>query len=173
MSYERKPNLEQIKMNKLKAKEQFNNVHMGSLVLSVQTVTIGRHWTPNITAELYAPPIPTQISNTIGLTNNRLYFSPHQFPVTDVNTAGDSEAFQQLKDYITYQSSLVGDSPLIFHGTDLGSKRFICKYALKSNWKERFGLETPFKRCSFAIVVKWDKFGFISTHQNPSHYIIK
>ena len=166
---------EQIKMNKLKAKEQFNNVHIGSLVLSVQTVTISRYWTPNITAELYAPPIPTQISNTIGLTNNRLYFSPHQFPVTDVNTAGDSEAFQQLKDYITYQSSLVGDSPLIFHGTDLGSKRFICKYALKSNWKERFGLETPFKRCSFAIVVKWDKFGFYinSSKPKPLHNKVK
>jgi len=166
---------EQIKMNKLKAKEQFNNVHIGSLVLSVQTVTISRYWTPNITAELYAPPIPTQISNTIGLTGDRLYFSPHQFPVTDVDTAGDSEAFQQLKDYITYQSSLVGDSPLIFHGTDLGSKRFICKYALKSNWKERFGLETPFKRCSFAIVVKWDKFGFYinSSKPKPLHNKVK
>ena len=159
---------ELIKMNKVKEK-QFNNVHIGSLVLSVQTVTMGRNWTPNITTELYAPPIPTQISNTIGLTGDRLYFSPHQFPVTDVDTAGDSEAFQQLKDYIKYQSSLVGDSPLVFHGTESGGKRFICKYALKYNWKDRFGPQTPFKRCAFAIVVKWDKYGFYINSSKPNH----
>ena len=169
---------ELIKMNKVKEK-QFNNVHIGSLVLSVRTITMRYDWTPGIDTDfeygLYAPPVPTQISNTIGLTGERLYFSPHQFPVTDVNTAGDSEAFQQLKDYITSQSSLVGDSPLIFHGTDLGSKRFICKYALKSNWKERFGLETPFKRCSFALVVKWDKYGFYinSSKPKPLHNKVK
>ena len=77
---------------------------IGSLILSVQTVTMGSNWTPNITTKLYAPPIPTQISNTIGLTGDRLYFSPHHVPVTDVDTAGDSEAFQQLKDYIKHQS---------------------------------------------------------------------
>jgi len=158
---------EQINMSKLK-EEKYNNVHIGSLLLSVRTVTMRPDWTPNITTELYAPPIPTQISNTIGLTGNRLYFSPHQFPVTDVDTAGDSEAFQQLKDYIKHQSSLVGDSPLVFHGTDSGSKRFICKYALKSHWKEQFGSETPFKRCAFAIVVKWDKYGFYINSSKPN-----
>ena len=155
---------ERIKMNKLK--EKFNQI--GSLILSVRTVTMRPDWTPNITTELYAPPIPTQISNTIGLTGNRLYFSPRQFPVTNVDTAGDSEAFEQLKYYIKHQSSLVGDSPLVFHGTDSGSKRFICKYALKSHWKEQFGAQTPFKRCAFAIVVKWDKYGFYINSSNPN-----
>jgi len=160
--------LELIKVNQ--PKEQYTQI--GSLILSVQTVTMRSNWTPNITTKLYAPPISTQISNTIGLTGDRLYFSPHQFPVTDVDTAGDSEAFQQLKDYIKHQSSLVGDSPLVFHGTESGGKRFICKYALKSNWKEQFG---PFKRCTFAIVVKWDKYGFYinSSKPKPLHNRVK
>ena len=159
---------ELIKMNKVKEK-QFNNVQIGSLMLSVQAVKMRSNWTPNITTELYSPPIPTQISNTIGLTGDRLYFSPHQFPVTDVDTAGDSEAFQQLKAYIKHQSSVVGDSPLVFHGTESGGKRFICKYALKSHWKDRFGPQTPFKRCAFAIVVKWDKYGFYINSSKPNH----
>ena len=159
---------ELIKMNKVKEK-QFNNVRIGSLILSIRTVTMRPDWTPNITTGLYAPPIPTQISNTIGLTGDRLYFSPHQFPVTDVDTAGDSEAFQQLKDYINNQSSLVGDSPLVFHGTESGGKRFICKYALKYNWEKKFGPQTPFKRCAFAIVVKWDKYGFYINSSRPNH----
>ena len=50
---------------------------------------------------------------------------PRQFPMTDVDTAGNSEAFKQLKDYIKHQSSTVGDSPWIFHGTDdSGGKTF-------------------------------------------------
>lgn len=149
-------------------KEQYNNVHIGSLVLAVNNVEMQSDWTPIITTDLYAPPKPTQISNTIGLIGNRLYFSPHQFPVTDVDTAGDSEAFQQLKDYIINQSSLVGDSPLIFHGTESGGKRFICKYALKYNWEKKFGPQTPFKRCSFALVVKWDKYGFYINSSKPN-----
>ena len=162
--------LELIKLKVNQLRTQYTQI--GSLILSVQTVTMGSNWTPNITTKLYAPPIPTQISNTIGLTGDRLYFSPHQFPVTDVDTAGDSEAFQQLKDYIKHQSSLVGDSPLVFHGTESGGKRFICKYALKSNWKEQFG---PFKRCTFAIVVKWDKYGFYinSSKPKPLHNRVK
>ena len=168
LSKEKELELIKLKVNQLKT--QYTQI--GSLILSVQTVTMGSNWTPNITTKLYAPPIPTQISNTIGLRGDRLYFSPHQFPVTDVDTAGDSEAFQQLKDYIKHQSSLVGDSPLVFHGTESGGKRFICKYALKSNWKEQFG---PFKRCTFAIVVKWDKYGFYinSSKPKPLHNRVK
>ena len=61
--------LELIKVNQ--PKEQYTQI--GSLILSVQTVTMRSNWTPNITTKLYAPPIPTQISNTIGLTGDRLF----------------------------------------------------------------------------------------------------
>ena len=156
--------LEQVKMNKLT--EQYDFDQIGSLILAVNTVTMQPDWNPFITTAIYHPPKPTQVSNTIGLNSDRLYFSPHQFPVTDVETAGDSEAFEQLKNYIIAQSYLVGDSPLVFHGTDFGCKRFICKYALKSNWKEQFG-QTPFKRCKFSLVVKWDKYGFYIHSSKP------
>ena len=122
----------------------------------------------HLSSKLYGPAVPTQISNTIGLMQHRLYFSPHQFPVTDVDTVGDSEAFQLLKDYIKEQSSLVRDSPLIFHGTDSDGKRFICKYANKSNWKRRFGPQVPFKRCQFSLLVKWDKYGFYIHSSRPN-----
>ena len=92
---------------------------------------------------------------------------PRQFPMTDVDTAGNSEAFKQLKDYIKHQSSTVGDSPWIFHGTDdSGGKRFVCKYAYKSYWKGQSG--GPYQGCRFSLLVKWDKYGFYIHSSKPN-----
>ena len=121
---------------------------------------------PLVTTALYAAPKVIEVGNRLGLSAERLYFSPKQFPVTDLENAGDNETFKQLKDYIIEQSLLAGNSPVVYHGTDCRSKRFICKYALEKNWKEKFG-NIPFTRCKFSLLVKWDKYGYYIHTSKP------
>jgi len=154
--------------------------HIGSLLLALHPVQVERpvgqykvygfESVPSVTTALYAPPEVIEVGNMLGLSAERLYFSPKQFPVTDLENAGDNEIFKQLKDYIVGQSLLAGNSPVVFHGTDFGRKRFICKYALEKNWKQKFG-NTPFARCKFSFLVKWDKYGYYihTSKPNPTY----
>ena len=152
--------------------------HIGSLLLALHPVRMERPYeqdqyrvyrfqsVPLVTTALYAAPKVIEVGNRLGLSAERLYFSPKQFPVTDLENAGDNETFKQLKDYIIEQSLLAGNSPVVYHGTDCRSKRFICKYALEKNWKEKFG-NIPFTRCKFSLLVKWDKYGYYIHTSKP------
>ena len=95
-----------------------------------------------------------------------------QFPVTDLENAGDNETFKQLKDYIVGQSLLAGNSPVILECTRPGCKRFMCKYALdnEKNWRQKFG-NVPFTRCKFSFSVKWDTYGYYihTSKPNPTY----
>ena len=104
---------------------------------------------PLITTALYSPPKLIEVCNKLGLSGERLYFNPKQFPVTNVETAGDDETFQQLKQYIVNQSS-AQNSP-VFHGTS-SAKRFNCKHA----------------GCKFSFSVKWDQFGYYICISRPN-----
>jgi len=162
-----------------KNKEQYKQI--GSLLLALHSVEIKKpeHFVhselePILTTSLYAPPKLIDVCNEIGLSGNRLYFSPKQFPVTNLKDAGDNETFKQLKQYIVKQSSANGNSPVVLHGTDSNghnpSTRFICKYAIPRNWKNKFGKDTPFRRCKFTFLVKWDEYGYYihTSKPNPS-----
>ena len=155
--------------------------HIGSLLLALHPVKVKRPYEPHyrvygfqsvplITTSLYAPPKVIEVGNKLGLSAKRLYFSPKQFPVTDLDNAGDTETFKRLKDYIVEQSLLAGNSPVVFHGTDCGSKRFVCKYTLEKNWKQKFG-HAPYTRCKFSFSVKWDTYGYYihTSKPNPTY----
>jgi len=120
---------------------------------------------PMITTALYSPPKEIEVGNRLGVSAKRLYFSAKQFPV-DMENAGDNEIFKQLKAYIVGQSSLAGNSPVVFHGSDCMSKRFVCKYTLEKNWKQKFG-NAPFTRCKYSLLVKWDKYGYYICTSKP------
>jgi len=153
-------------------KQQYNRI--GSLILPLHPVRMemldtSEHYKvyefqskPLITTALYSPPKLIEVCNKLGLTGERLYFNPKQFPVTNLATAGDNDTFQQLKRYIVNQSSVAGNSPVVFHGTDHGCKRFSCKHV----------------RCKFSFLVKWDQYGYYIciSRPNPSydevHWII-
>jgi len=146
-------------------KQQYNQI--GSLILPLHPVRIemlntSEHYKvyefqskPLITTALYSPPKLIEVCNKLGLTGERLYFNPKQFPVTNLATAGDNETFQQLKRYVVDQSSVAANSPVVFHGTDHGCKRFSCKHA----------------RCKFSFLVKWDQYGYYIciSRPNPSY----
>jgi len=152
--------------------------HIGSLLLALHPVKVERPYAvlygfqsvPLITTALYSPPKVIEVGNMLGLSAERLYFSPKQFPVTDLENAGDNETFKQLKDYIVGQSLLAGNSPVVFNKTDCGSKRFVCKYTLEKNWKQKFG-NAPFTRCKFSVSVKWDTYGYYihTSKPNPTY----
>ena len=156
--------------------------HIGSLLLALHPVKVERPYEPDhywvyefqsvplITTALYAPPKVIEVGNMLGLSAERLYFSQKQFPVTDLENAGDNETFKQLKDYIVGQSLLAGNSPVVFCKTDCGSKRFVCKYTLEKNWKQKFG-NAPFTRCKFSFLVKWDTYGYYihTSKPNPTY----
>ena len=159
-----------------KYKQQYKQIR--SLVLALHPIEMksdgAEHYTvyqfqsePNITTVLYAPPKLIDVCNELGLSGKRLYFSPLQFPVTNVETAGDNEVFQQLKDYIVEQSSKAGNSPVVFHSTQPGCKRFVCKYSLKNGWEDKFG-KAPFIRCKFSFSVKWDQYGYYIHISKPN-----
>ena len=149
--------------------------HIGSLLLALHPVKVERPYAvlygfqsvPLITTALYSPPKVIEVGNMLGLSAERLYFSPKQFPVTDLENAGDNETFKQLKDYIVGQSLLAGNSPVVFNKTDCGSKRFVCKYTLEKNWKQKFG-NAPFTRCKFSVSVKWDTYGYYIHTSKPN-----
>ena len=154
---------EQKKINKYK--QQYKRI--GSLVLALHPVKMEKpdeseHYKvyqfqckPLITTALYAPPKLIEVCNKLGLSGERLYFNPRQFPVTNVAIAGDNDTFQQLKQYIVNQSSVAGNSPVVFEGTNSGCKRFICKCA----------------HCKFSFSVKWDRFGYYihTSRPNPTY----
>ena len=154
--------------------------HIGSLLLALHPVKVERphesdHYrvygfqsAPSVPISLYAPPKVIEVGNKLGLSAKRLYFSPKQFPVTDLENAGDNETFKRLKDYIVEQSSLTGNSPVILECTRPGCKRFVCKYSLEKNWKQKFG-NAPFTRCKFSFSVKWNTYGYYIHTSKPNH----
>jgi hypothetical protein len=167
------------KKGKRKMWENTQYSHIGSLLLALHPVKVERPYEPDqyrvyefqsvplITTALYSPPKVIEVGNMLGLSAERLYFSPKQFPVIDLENAGDNDIFKQLKDYIVGQSLLAGNSPVVFHGTHCGRKRFICKYALEKNWKQKFG-NNPFARCKFSFSVKWDTYGYYIHTSKPN-----
>ena len=147
-------------------KQQYNRI--GSLVLALHPVKMkkpdeSKHYKvydfqskPLITTALYAPLKLIEVCNKLGLSGERLYFNPRQFPVTNVETAGDNEVLQQLKQYVVNQSSVAGNcSPVVFHGTASSAKRFNCKQA----------------GCKFSFSVKWDQYGYYicTSRPNPTY----
>ena len=157
--------------------QQYN--HIGSLLLALHPVDMKMpeketnykvyqfKSEPIITTTLYTPPKLINVCNELGLSGKRLYFSPIQFPITNVETAGDNETFDQLKEYIVKQSSTDGNSPVVFHSTQPSCKRFVCKYTLRKEWERKFG-DSPFLRCKFSFSVKWDKYGYYIHISKPN-----
>jgi len=145
-----------------KYKPQYKKI--GSLVLALHPVKMAKldenqeykvyqfHSQPMVSPNLYAPPKLIEVCNELGLSGKRLYFSPKQFPVTNVENAGDNDTFQQLQQYIINQSSVVGNSPVVFQGTNPGCKRFGCKHA----------------HCKFSFLVKWDQYGYYIHISKPN-----
>lgn len=109
--------------------------------------TSGKSKVPQIdAAALYSPPQQHDVCDFISVsTDERLYFSPKQFPTPiDLNEAGKNSTFQLLRTYIEYASEK-GGSPVVCKYGKPGSKRFVCKHS---------------KDCKYFFLVKWDKYGY-------------